>query len=65
MTQQQALEEIDAVQAQLAWSAKHPHVARPETIGLLYDRLEVAQAELSRTQGAGEVHPVEAIRRLQ
>ncbi|MFO8076713.1 MAG: hypothetical protein ACQETV_08845 [Actinomycetota bacterium] len=44
------LDEIDAVTGQLAWSAGHPHIARPETVSLLHDRLEVAQAELARLQ---------------
>ncbi len=44
------LEEIDAMTGQLAWSASYPHIARQETVKLLYDRLEVAQTELARLQ---------------
>lgn len=63
-TVDEALEEIDAVNGQLAWSAAHPHVARPETVGLLYDRLDAAQRRLAELSGDQPVHPVEAIERL-
>ncbi|GEM_PF-4071893 len=49
------LDEIDAMTGQLAWSASHPHIARQETVSLLYDRLEAAQAELARLQRSDSI----------
>ena len=46
MTVDQALDEMDRVQGQLAWHRNHPFLIRPEVIDLLLDRRDAAQAVL-------------------